>query len=88
MAVNDCNVHQSVNSVFKYLIENNFLSESQSGFRPVSCEFQLLSIVHGIYGSFVCNPLCDVTGIFVDISKALTGHDMIDLSLISCGIKG
>ena len=35
-----------------------------------SCEYQFISIVHDIYASFDCNPLGDVRGVFLDISKA------------------
>ena len=35
-----------------------------------SCIFQLLSIVHEINSSFDCNTTIDVTGVFLDISKA------------------
>ena len=58
-------------SLFEFLHENNLLNENQSGFRPSDlCEYQLLSFVHDIYASFDCNPLCDVRGVFLDISKA------------------
>ena len=59
------------NSTFEFLLENNLLNVSQSGFRPSdSYEYQLLSIVHDIHASFDCNPPCDVRGIFLDILKA------------------
>ena len=59
------------NSIYKFLEENNLFCEHQSGFRPSdSCEYQLLTVVHDIYTSFDCNPPLDVTGIFLDISKA------------------
>ena len=59
------------NSLFEFLHENNLPNENQSGFRPSdSCEYQLLSIVNGIYASFDCNPTRDVRGTFLDISKA------------------
>ena len=51
------------------LEENDLICEHQSGFRlSYSYEYQLLSIVHGIYAS--CNPSLEVRGIFFDISKA------------------
>ena len=58
-------------SLFEFLHENNLLNENQSVFRLSDlCEYQLLSFVHDIYASFDCNPLRDVRGIFLDISKA------------------
>ena len=57
------------NSVFKFPRDNNILSSNQSRFRPSdSCEYQLLSIVHGIYASFDCCPSLEVRRIFLDIS--------------------
>ena len=59
------------NSLFEFIHENNLLNENQLGFRPSdSCEYQLISFVHDIYASFDCNPLLDVKGIFLDISRA------------------
>ena len=61
------------NSIFEYLQENNLLSENQSGFQPYnSCEYQLLSIVHKIHGSFDCNPPLDIN-VFLDILKTFNG---------------
>ena len=57
------------NSMYQFLEENDLLCEHQSGFRPSnSCEYHLLSIVIGIYGSFDCNPPLDVIRVFLDIS--------------------
>ena len=56
--------------MFKFFIENDLISPSQSGFKPGnSCINQLLSIFHDIYKSFDCGY--DVGGVFLDISKAL-----------------
>ena len=50
-------------------MENNLISENQSGFKPGdSCTYQLLSIIHEIYNSFDENY--EVRGVFLDISKA------------------
>ena len=47
------------------------ICDVQCGFRPSdSCEYQLLSVVHGIYKSFDCNPPLEVRKIFLDISQA------------------
>ena len=52
-------------SIMKFLNESKLLSDAQSGFRPSDlCEYQLLSIVHGIYKSFDCNPPLEVRGNF------------------------
>ena len=52
-------------SIMRFLNENKFLSDAQSSFRPSdSCEYRLLSIVHGIYKSFDCNPPLEVRGNF------------------------
>ena len=41
------------NTMFTYFIENNLISESQSGFKPGdSCVNQLLAIIHEIFSSF------------------------------------
>ena len=59
------------NSISGYLEGNNLLCPNQSGFRPSdSCEYQLLSMLHKIYKSFDFNPPKDVSGIFLDLSKA------------------
>ena len=52
-------------SIMRFLNKNKLLSDAQSSFRPSdSCEYQLLSIVHGIYKSFDCNPPLEVRGNF------------------------
>ena len=57
------------NTIFKYFIENNLLSENQSGFNPSdSCVNQLLATAHEIFSSFDNNS--EVRGVFLDISKA------------------
>ena len=39
--------------MFPYFIENNLVSENQSGFKPGdSCVTQLLAITHEIFSSF------------------------------------
>ena len=57
--------------VFAFLENNNLLTFKQSGFRRNdSCVSQLLSVVHSIYLDFDLNPLLEVRGNFLDISKA------------------
>ena len=56
--------------MFRFLIENNFISSNQSGFKPGdSCIYQLLSITHKIYKSTFDYGF-GVGGVFLDISKA------------------
>ena len=56
------------NSLIKYLIEENLIFPSQSGFKlGDSCTNQLISITHEIYQSF---GEFEVRGVFLDISKA------------------
>ena len=57
------------NRIFEYHIENNLITENQSGFKPGdSCINQLLSITHDIYKSL--DDGFEVKGVFLDISKA------------------
>ena len=57
------------NEMFGFFIENNLISQHQSGFKPGdSCINQLLSITHEIYQSF--DEGFDVRSVFLDISKA------------------
>ena len=48
-----------------------------------SCVAQLLSITHEIYKSFDCNPLVEIKGTFLDISKAF---DKFEIKLKSYGM--
>ena len=55
--------------MFTYFIENNLISENQSGFKPGnSCVNQLITITHEIFSKFDDNY--EVGGVFLDISKA------------------
>ena len=57
------------NEMFRFLIENNFISSNQSGFKPeVSCINQRLSITHKIYKFF--DDGFEVRDVFLDVSKA------------------
>ena len=59
------------NSVFNHFVSNKPFTTSRSGFRPGdSCIAQLLSIIHEIPTSFNSNPLANVRGVLLDISKA------------------
>ena len=56
------------NMKFTYFIENNLISENQSGFKPGDSRVsQLLAITHEIFSSFDDNH--KVRGVFLDISK-------------------
>ena len=57
--------------VFNNFHQNQLFTKCQSGFLPGdSCISQLLSVVHEINSSFDCDPSIDVSGVFLDISKA------------------
>ena len=57
--------------LFNHFHQNHLFTKRQSGFLPGdSCISQLLSIVHEINFSFDCDPTIDVSGVFLDISKA------------------
>ena len=54
--------------IFEFFIENNLISNNQSGFRPGdSCINQLLSITHLIYQSF--DDSLEFRALFLDVSK-------------------
>ena len=75
--------------MFTYFIENNLISENQSGFKPGdSCINQLLAITHEIFSSFDDNY--EVRGVFLDISKAFdkVWHEGIIHKLKRNGISG
>lgn len=55
------------------LVENNFLSESHFGFKPVdSCINQLLAITYEIYSSFDENY--ELRVVFLDKTKAVNNY--------------
>ena len=55
--------------MFSFCIENDLISQNQSGFKPGdSCINQLLSIMHEIFKSF--DDGWEVRGVYLDISKA------------------
>ena len=77
------------NEMFGFFIENNLISQHQSGFKPGdSCINQLLSISHKIYQSF--DKGFDVRCLFLDISKAFdkVWHDCIIFKMKQNGISG
>ena len=77
------------NTIFTYFIENNLISENQSGFKPGdSCVNQLLAITHEMFSSF--NDNYEVRGVFLDISKAFAKvwHEGITHKLKRNGVSG
>ena len=83
--------HILYNFLFLYLENNNLLTPYQPGFCPNdSCIYQLLSIVHCIYADFDHNPLLEVRGNFVDISKVFNKvwHEGLLYKLESICVSG
>ena len=79
------------NKIYNFLLEENLLNPSQSGFRPAdSCINQLLAITHEIFEAFDCNPTLEVRSVFLDISKAFdkVWHEGLLYKLKSMGISG
>ena len=77
------------NTIFTYFMENNLISENQSGFKPGdSCINQLLAITHEIFFNF--NDNYEVRGVFPNISKAFdkVWHEGIIHNLKRNGISG
>ena len=75
--------------MFRFFIENDLISQHQSGFKPGdSCINQLLSITHEIHQSF--DEGFDVRNVLLDISKAFdkVWHDGIVFKLKQNGISG
>ena len=68
--------------MFSFFIENDLISQNQSGFKPGdSCINQLLSITHEICKSF--DDAWEVRGVFLEISKAFdrVWHERLLLKL-------
>ena len=77
------------NNTYNYLIDNNLISQNQSGFkRGDSCINQLISITHDILNSL--DEGLEVRGVFLDISKAFdkVWHDGLIYKLQQNGISG
>ena len=79
------------NSVFNYFRQNNLFTNCQFGFNPGDfCVAQLQSTTDVLYQSFHCSPTRDITGFFLDISKAFykVWHEGLLFKLRSYGIEG
>ena len=75
--------------MFGFFIENDLISQHQSGFKPGdSCINQLLSITHEIYQSF--DEGFDVRSVLLDTSKAFdeVWHNGLIFKLKKNGISG
>ena len=58
-------------SIFNFMIQNNFLNGCYSGFRPHdSCINQSVSITRNIYRALGTNRSLEVQSVFLDLSKA------------------
>ena len=77
------------NNLFEYFIENDLISQNQTGFKPGdSCINQLISITYEIYQSF--DDGLEVREVFLDISKAFDKvcHEGLIYKLKQNEIKG
>ena len=77
------------NEMFGLFIENDLISQHQSGFKPgESCINQLLLITHEIYESF--DESFDVRSVFLDISTAFDTlwHNSFIFKRKQSGISG
>ena len=75
--------------MFSFFIENDLISQNQSGFKPGDSFInQLSSITHEIHKSF--DDRWKVKGVFFDISKAFdkVWHEAVPLKLKLNGISG
>ena len=74
---------------YSFLMQNNLISENQSGFKPGDSTIcQLISITNEIYESF--EDYCETRALFLDLSKAFdkVWHIGLKKKLITNGIDG
>ena len=77
------------NNLFEYFIENDLISQNQSGFKSGdSCINQLISILHEVCQSF--DDGLEVRGVFLDISNAFdkVWHEGLIYKLKQNGVNG
>ena len=59
------------NKIYNFLFDEKLLNLNLSGFRSTDSSInQLLTITHGVFEAFDCNPFLKVRSVFLDISKA------------------
>ena len=77
------------NDTYNYLIDNNLISQNQSGFkREDSCINQLISITYNVLN--LLHEGLEVRGVFLEISKAFdkVWHEGLIYKLQKNGISG
>ena len=90
IALNSCYLYARFEAIFEFMIENNLLSSTYSGFKPNdSCVNHVISIVYSIFSAFDANPLLEVWGVFLDLSEAFyrVWHEGIPYRLKKSGIN-
>ena len=77
------------NSFYNYFLSNKLFTPCQSGLPGVSCIAKPLSIIFEIQIAFDENPISNVRGVFLDISKAFdkVWHDGLIFKLKSCSVE-
>ena len=77
--------------LYNHLVENNLITNNQSGFRPAdSVTNQLIYLVHEIYTNFDCFENMEVRSVYLDMSKAFdkVWHKGLLFKLEQNGVTG